>query len=358
MPKLKRDYLVTKSNVLNEMRSKNMTLQELRLFSIYLSKINPLDISTRVVRFSLSDYQSIMEFNPKNIPHLKESAQNLLSKVVDIPKQNGGFTLFHLFSVFELDTDENGEWYIQINAHDKALELLFEYQKKFFKYRLWNALQLKSKNQLRMYEIMKQYEYIGRREITIKDLKGMMGIEEHEYPQYKIFRRDVLEVCRKSLDENTDISITYEPCKKLGRGGKVIALRFTIVKNKSYKDKLGLEQFIDLNRNDAIDTVATDIKPFSLNNVTPDEAAELVDEGKITLRDEVIINLRDIMYNDFSFEQTRELFNIAVVELPHIRDNALIHHFQAKYDYVKRLESQEKIDKSSFSYLKSIIGKL
>ena len=53
--------IVQKRNILNELRSNNMTLQELRFFSIYLSKINPRDVSTRVVRFPLSDFQKIME---------------------------------------------------------------------------------------------------------------------------------------------------------------------------------------------------------------------------------------------------------------------------------------------------------
>lgn len=33
--------IVQKQNILNEIRSNNLTLQELRFFSIYLSKINP-----------------------------------------------------------------------------------------------------------------------------------------------------------------------------------------------------------------------------------------------------------------------------------------------------------------------------
>ena len=43
--------IVQKRNVLNELRKNSMSLQELRFFSIYLSKINSRDISTRVVRF-------------------------------------------------------------------------------------------------------------------------------------------------------------------------------------------------------------------------------------------------------------------------------------------------------------------
>ena len=49
--------IVQKRNVLNELRKNSMSLQELRFFSIYLSKINSRDISTRIVRFSLEDFK-------------------------------------------------------------------------------------------------------------------------------------------------------------------------------------------------------------------------------------------------------------------------------------------------------------
>lgn len=61
-----------------------MTLQELRFFSIYLSKINPWDVSTRVVRFPLEDFQRIMEFGRLNIQQLMASTDSLLCKVVHI----------------------------------------------------------------------------------------------------------------------------------------------------------------------------------------------------------------------------------------------------------------------------------
>ena len=58
---IKENYLIKKRNVLNEIRSNSMTLQELRFFSIYLSKINPADTSTRTVRFPIDDFKAIME---------------------------------------------------------------------------------------------------------------------------------------------------------------------------------------------------------------------------------------------------------------------------------------------------------
>ena len=89
--------IVEKRNVLNELRSNSMTVQELRFFSIYLSKINPWDISTRTVRFPIEDFQRIMGFGKLNIGQLRESTDSLLSKIVHVPDERGGYTAFTLF---------------------------------------------------------------------------------------------------------------------------------------------------------------------------------------------------------------------------------------------------------------------
>ena len=92
---LKNTYIVEKSNVLNEIKSTNMTLQELRFFSIYLAKINARDVSTRRVRFPLSDFQKIMGIGRMNIQHFKTTVNGLLCKVVHIPNDRGGLCSFH-----------------------------------------------------------------------------------------------------------------------------------------------------------------------------------------------------------------------------------------------------------------------
>ena len=45
---------------------------------------------------------------------------------------------------------------------------MFDFKDRYFKYELWNALRLKAPSQIRMYEILKQYENIGKREIEEK----------------------------------------------------------------------------------------------------------------------------------------------------------------------------------------------
>ena len=239
--------IVQKRNVLNELRSNNMTLQELRFFSIYLSKINPWDKSTRVVRISLNDFRRIMGLGSgTNITHFKYTVRHILQQIVEVPNESGsGYTAFQLFKRAKLEKDEQDEWYVEFDAHDDALPLMFDFKNRYFKYELWNALRLKSPNQVRMYEILKQYEGLGKRELTVAELRELLGISVKEYDRWERFRVRVLDSCQQALKETTDICYTYER-GKAGRGGKWLSVVFYIKKNEDYVDQLTLNEFMEM----------------------------------------------------------------------------------------------------------------
>ena len=236
-------HLVTKRNELNELSPRGMTLQQLRFIVVYLSMINPLDENTRLVRFSLSDFQLIMEMGRLNIQQLSNSVDDLLSKVTGTVTETGDILRFQYFKRCRIGQD-NGEWYVEIDAHDDALPMFFNLKSNYFKYQLWNGLRLKSLNQLRFYEVLKQYQWRGYRVVAISKLKDLLGIGETEYVQYRDFRRSVIDVCQKALRENTDITFTYEPHGKKGRGGKILELKFNIFENKKNQDPLDVGKFI------------------------------------------------------------------------------------------------------------------
>ena len=348
--KLQKNYIVTKQNTLNEFRPKDMTLQELRFFTIYLSKINPKDKTTRVVRFPLSDFQDIMELTTRiHTTYLKNVADGLLTKVTGIPDETGkGVIRFQLFKECRISTDENDEWFVEIDAHDRALPLMFDFKGHYFKYELWNALRLKSKNQLRMYEILKQYERIGYRIISVENLRGMLGIDEKEYPQYKDFKRRVLDVCQKALAEYTDISYEYEPHGKKGRGGKVLELKFTITKNQDYIDPLGLDKFINLNNKMPTESNYQEID-FYFDNANENENLRLT--GTSLIYEERITRLMEACSNEFSREEIIVLFDI-MPSWAKYDENDSSDFLQSKY----REMDMRKPNKSRFGYLKKIIN--
>jgi len=246
MQELFKTAIVEKRNILNELRSNNMTVQELRFFSIYLAKINPWDKSTRVVRFPMEDFRHIMGFSKLNLRQLKESTDSLLGKVVSVPDERGGFLSFTIFKRCRVYRDGD-KWFVEIDASDDALPLMFDFKNRYFKYELWNALRLKSPNQIRMYEILKQYEGLGKRELTITELRELLGIDKTEYSGrtgWSDFRKKVLDSCQHALKATTDICYTYER-GKVGKGGKWLSIIFYIKKNTDFIDQITLDEFIE-----------------------------------------------------------------------------------------------------------------
>ena len=255
MSELFETAIIEKRNVLNEIRASNLTLQELRFFSIYLSKINPRDENTRSVKFPFADFKKIMDFGKLNIQQLKNSADSILGKKVFIPLESGGFEGIVLFDKCKVDKNSNGEWFVEISASNAAMPLMFDFKERYFRYELWNALRLKSPNQLRMYAILKQYQNLGKREISVKDLRELLGISDTEYSSrtgWSDFKKGVLDSCQKALKEITDISYTYER-GKTGTGGKWLTIIFHISKNVPVNTQMTLfeseiAEYIDLKK--------------------------------------------------------------------------------------------------------------
>ena len=369
--KIKGTEIVEKRNILNEVRRTSMSLQELRFFSIYLAKINARDIKTRLVRFKLSDFQKIMGFGKMNIAQIQESTNSLLTKVVNVSNENGGYTGFTLFKKCTLDKDKYGEWFIEIDANDVALPLMFDFKSHYFTYELWNALQLKSANQIRLYELLKKYEYIGKREIAVSELRELLGIAKNEYQRLESFKTRVLNSCQKSLAENTDICFTYER-GKVGERGKWLTIVFHIRKNENYVDRLSLKDFIDLQpEQQIIEGTATEISESEPDLQTqkqqskPQQKQDFVDEENDEEEESGWRNPHMGLYrascdDEFSADETALLIlSIDENQLPENQFGvpvAKARYLQRKYLELK-YEAKQKPIKNRFKYLLKMVEK-
>ena len=106
-----------------------------------------------------------------------------------------------------------------------------------------------------MYEILKQYESLEKREISVSELRELLGIGKNEYVDrtgWSNFKIRVLDSCQQALKENTDICYTYER-GKTGKGGKWLTIIFHITKNADYKDPPVQTRYsaLQISRNDS-----------------------------------------------------------------------------------------------------------
>ena len=264
---------VVKDNILNQLQAEQLSLSELRFFSIYLSKINPNDPKSAEVEFSLDEYCAILNIQRINNWRLDNMSKSLLSKVIELNEYSDGQLVkreyVHLYRKFTLNKDlKTGDIRIKIVCSDEIMSHLFELKKYFFKYQLWNTLCLSSKSQVRMYEILKQNEFKKNCVIKMDELKGYLGTPTGSYQVYSNFRLRVLEPCRKELLAKTDIGFNYKPIR-MGRGGKVVAISFDIFENKNYQQSLALDNLFPKGQ------LVEPIEPFSVEKSIDELEKEL-----------------------------------------------------------------------------------
>lgn len=213
---------VTKSNILIESTYK-LSLQEQRILLIMASKVQPNDETLKTYRFRAKDFIEIVG-NKKGTgfySYLKEIVNGLQTKILTI-KEKGRQRNYNwvITSIYE----EN-EGYITLQFHPSLKYLFLELKEKFTSYQLENVVRLNSVYSIRIYELLKQYERLRKRELTLEELRHFLAIEPTKYKQYGHFKSKVLAVAQKEINNKTDIYFEFVEIKT---GRKVTSIEFII----------------------------------------------------------------------------------------------------------------------------------
>lgn len=385
---------VRKSNVLNEMRNSSTSTTEYRLFCVFLSqfKMDPINkkeieraekigetvdpIYDNTVTFSLSDYAKLMNLDRPRRTDIEKQAKYLVSRTARIDNvETGGFSTVSLFTKFTLEKKENNNWYVSLKANEDIAPEFRQEKGNFLRYKLYNTVFLKSYNQQRIYEILKQYENIGERVVSLKDLREYLSIKENEYKKWGDFSQKVIKVAQKEIKKYTDICFDFEVIKEKT---KVVAVKFIIKKNDGYKDFLNVEQYI---KNKEIKYVGESIKVenqlnyeenenkieenesdfFNEKEITHsvDAALELSDfasidyfkrvndslfqdeKRKIETIEQAVDYLKEIIPENFKEKQIKNIIKEAEKHFESPSYNQLIDYIEEKIDYVSRRKYDE-----------------
>lgn len=218
---------VTKSNILIESTYK-LSLQEQRILLIMASKVQPNDETLKTYRFRAKDFIEIVG-NKKGTgfySYLKEIVNGLQTKILTI-KEKGRQRNYNwvITSIYE----EN-EGYITLQFHPSLKYLFLELKEKFTSYQLENVVRLNSVYSIRIYELLKQYERLRKRELTLEELRHFLAIEPTKYKQYGHFKSKVLAVAQKEINNKTDIYFEFVEIKT---GRKVTSIEFIITSSSA-----------------------------------------------------------------------------------------------------------------------------
>lgn len=274
--------LVVKSNSLIEARYR-LTIWESRIFAKMVTMINKDDDDFMMYEMSIRDIMNFFETKAHNdYERIKEVPEMLLKRTLRIPNIHKGKDVYDVYSFVSKVTIPRGETSLTDNSiirlrFDPDLKpYLLELKKRFIKYDIKNVLRISSPHSVRVYELLKQFESTGWRQIGIKEFREILGVEE-KYKLYANLKQRVLTQAQKDLRMHTDICFRFKEIKKSRR---VIAIKFLIYPNKkNQKDKKTPEKkkpTIHLHKSEPEDIPFVEIAP----EIVESEAVQImVQEG-------------------------------------------------------------------------------
>lgn len=228
---------VTKSNELIESTYK-LSLQEQRILLVMASKVQPKDETLKTYRFRARDFIEIIGNSKKTgfYSYLREIVNGLQTKVLTIKKdgkqRNYSWVITSIY--------EDNEGYITLQFHPELKDFFLELKDKFTSYQLENVVRLNSVYSIRIYELLKQYERIRKRKLTLMELRTFLGIEPTKYKQYGHFKSKVLLVAQNEINNTTDINFQFNEIKT---GRKVTSIEFIINSTSNLiEEELPLEE--------------------------------------------------------------------------------------------------------------------
>lgn len=217
-------YLVTQSNNLIEARHKKpLTAREQKIVLTMVSMIQPADEDFKDYRISVKKFSEMLGLKGSvKYTQMKEIAENLMTKTIEIPKENGGWILANWISSAEY---KEGEGVIDLSFSPKLKPYMLQLKNQFTSYRLSNILNLNSTYSIRLYELMKKWQHLGKWGCSIEDLRGKLGVGKEIYPRYANLKARVLATAIEEVNEKTDLYIGFNEIKK---GRSVERIEFTI----------------------------------------------------------------------------------------------------------------------------------
>ncbi len=220
--------LVVKSNdLISANYSLNLNEQKMVLYAI--TKLDKNKNQFNAINLNIREFIELLDITDRNYEQIRNIARGLRRKEIIIDTDRFEY-ITGWFSGVTFDKS-NGDMTIRFD--DDLVPYLLKLKEKFTRYELKNILSLKSAYSIRVYELLKQYEKIGKREFKLEKLKEYLGLKKDEYSRIYDFERRVLKVAKEEINRDTDIKIDYE---KVKTGRKITSISFTIEPKDSEKE--------------------------------------------------------------------------------------------------------------------------
>lgn len=220
------------SNNLIEAKYKLGVIEQ-KIIHRILTQINIQDKELKFFKIYIKDFCDLLGNTNNYKIIINNACENLRKTDIWIETDNETEIKTTWFSSAEYFSDGT----VELEISRKLSPYLLELKRNFTKYDFSNIINFKSQYSIRLYQLLKQYDKIGKRDILLNELKVYFQIE-NEYKKYANFKQKILNIAQKEINSLSDISFTFEEIKK---GRKVDKIKFYITANKEIKNKQSLK---------------------------------------------------------------------------------------------------------------------
>ena len=126
---------------------------------------------------------------------------------------------------------EEGEGFIKLSFAPEMHPFLLQLKDRFTAISITDLMQFKSIHAIRIYELLKQYQDIGERTLTIDEIKECCGVVGR-LNKYDHFEKKLILIAQREINEKSDIHFEFERIKP---SRKIVCIKFIISKNKAYE---------------------------------------------------------------------------------------------------------------------------
>lgn len=237
-------YNIYKSNDLIQRTRYTLTAQEQKLILYLCSKIKDTDEDFETYTFNIKDICEVLNIpsHGDNLKYLKNTILNLKNKSFWLRTETAETTCSWI-SKARLPHDNKDIIEIKLDEDLKPFLLLLK--ENFTTYSLVNTLCFDSKYSMRIYEILKSYQYKKKVIFTIDEIKYKLAIE-NKFDKFSNFKTRVLDIAVREINNYSDIIIDYNVLKK---GNKSFAIEFIICENDIF-DRNESQRKNKLNKSD------------------------------------------------------------------------------------------------------------
>ena len=224
----KKNDLVVHHNYLNESIF-NFNELELNLFIVIIYKMR--SEKEAVVTFNAKDIKSLINSKDRSYKKFERIIHSLQDRTIYL-KTEKGYKRVKPFPTLDFNNEQKT---IEVEVNKYLIPFFKELKEQFTQYSLKEFLKLKSKHSKRMYQLLKQYEKVGKRNFDLDFLKELLECDTNSYKRIYNFENRILKTTKNDINNNTSLEIKY---KKIKEGREITAIEFDIKNKKTTKNDI------------------------------------------------------------------------------------------------------------------------